>query len=125
MILTGTEVKSLRLGNASISDSYCLVRKGEIYLKKLYIAIYEPGTSNNHEPIRDRKLLLKRAEIRKIERKLKEKGYTVVPLKIYFGDRGYAKIEIALAQGKKTHDKRESIRQKDNKRELDRLTKYK
>lgn len=124
MKLMGTEVKSLRLGNANMGDAYCLIKNGEIFVKKLYIGIYEPGTVYNHEPLQDRKLLLKKTEIKKIEKKLKEKGYTVVPLTLYFNERGFAKLEIALVQGKKNYDKRESIKQKDNRRELDRIAKF-
>ncbi len=123
MILLGTEVKSLRAGRASFNDSYCLVHKGEIWLKSLHIAEYSHGTVNNHDPLRDRKLLLEKREIRKIEAKLKEKGYTLIPLRIYFSEKNLAKIEIGLARGKKMHDKRESIRQKDAEREMKRYLK--
>ncbi len=122
MVLLGTEVKSLRDGRASFNDSYCLIHQGEIWLKSLHIAEYSHGTVNNHDPLRDRKLLLEKREIRKIEAKLKEKGYTLVPLKIFFKER-LAKIEIGLAKGKKLHDKRESIRQKDVEREMKRFLK--
>ena len=120
MVLLGTEVKSLREGKASFNDSYCLIQKGEVWLKSLHIAQYTHGTVNNHDPLRDRKLLLEKREIKKIEAKLKEKGYTLVPLRIYFKDR-LAKIEIGLARGKKFHDKRESIKQKDVEREMKRF----
>jgi SsrA-binding protein len=120
MVLLGTEVKSLREGKASFNDSYCLIQKGEVWLKSLHIAQYTHGTVNNHDPLRDRKLLLEKREIKKIEAKLKEKGYTLVPLRIFFNDR-LAKIEIGLARGKKFHDKRESIKQKDVEREMKRL----
>lgn len=120
MVLLGTEVKSLRDGRASFNDSYCLIHKGEIWIKSLHIAAYSHGTVNNHDPLRDRKLLLEKREIRKIEAKLKEKGYTLVPLRIYFKDR-LAKLEIGLAKGKKMHDKRESIKQKDVEREMKRF----
>lgn len=120
MILLGTEVKSLREGKASFSDSYCLIHKGEIWLKSLHIAEYSHGTANNHDPLRDRKLLLQKREIKKIESKLKEKGYTLIPLRIFFNEKRLAKIEIGLAKGKKLHDKRESIRQKDVEREMKR-----
>lgn len=120
MVLTGTEVKSLREGKASFADSYCLIHKGEIWLKQLHIAEYAHGTANNHEPARDRKLLLQKKEIRKIESKLKEKGYTLIPLRIFFNEKNIAKIEIGLAKGKKLHDKRQSIRQKEMEREMKR-----
>ncbi len=122
MVLLGTEVKSLRAGRASFNDSYCQIHKGEIWLKSFHIAEYTHGTGNNHDPLRDRKLLLEKREIRKIEAKLKEKGYTLVPLHIYFKER-LAKVEIGLAKGKKLHDKRESIKQKDVQREMKRFLK--
>lgn len=120
MVLLGTEVKSLREGKASFNDSYCIIHKGEIWLKSLHIAEYSHGSVNNHEPLRDRKLLLQKREIRKIESKLKEKGYTLIPLRIFFNEKNFAKIEIGLAKGKKLHDKRESIKQKDIEREMKR-----
>lgn len=122
MVLLGTEVKSLRAGRASFNDSYCQIHRGEVWLKSLHIAEYSHGTINNHDPRRDRKLLLEKREIKKIEAKLKEKGYTLVPLRIYFKER-LAKIEIGLAKGKKLHDKRESIKQKDVEREMKRFLK--
>ena len=120
MVLLGTEVKSLRQGQANFADSYCLISKGEMWLKSLNIAPYSHGTANNHDPVRDRKLLLQRREIRKIESKLKEKGYTLIPLRIFFNEKNLAKIEIGLAKGKKQHDKRESIKQKEMQREMKR-----
>jgi len=120
MVLLGTEIKSLREGKISFNDSYCLIHKGEVWLKSLHIAEYSLGTVNNHDPLRDRKLLLRKKEIHKIEGKLKEKGYTLVPLRIFFSDKNLAKIEIGLAKGKKLHDKRESIKQKDVEREMKR-----
>lgn len=122
MILLGTEVKSLRTGKASFNDSYCLLQDGEIWIKSLHIAQYSHGTVNNHDPLRDRKLLLQKREIKKIAAKLKEKGYTLVPLRIFFTNR-LAKIEIGLAKGKKQHDKRESIKQRDVEREMKRYIK--
>ncbi len=123
MVLLGTEVKSLRAGRASFNDSYCLIHKGEIWIKSLHIAEYSHGTVNNHDPLRDRKLLLEKREIKKIEAKLKEKGYTLVPLRIFFNEKNLAKIEIGLARGKKLFDKRESIKQKDVEREVKRYLK--
>lgn len=123
MVLLGTEVKSLRAGRASFNDSYCLIHKGEIWIKSLHIAEYSHGTVNNHDPLRDRKLLLEKREIKKIEAKLKEKGYTLVPLRIFFNEKNLAKIEIGLARGKKLFDKRESIKQKDVEREIKRYLK--
>lgn len=123
MVLLGTEVKSLKAGKASFNDSYCLLQDGEVWIKSLHIAEYSHGTVNNHDPVRDRKLLLQKREIKKIAAKLKEKGYTLVPLRIYFTDKRFAKIEIGLAKGKKMHDKRESIKQKDVEREMKRYIK--
>jgi SsrA-binding protein len=123
MVLLGTEVKSLRQGKASFNDSYCLIHKGEVWLKSLHIAEYSHGTVNNHDPVRDRKLLLEKREIKKIEAKLKEKGYTLVPLRIYFNEKNLVKTEIGLARGKKLHDKRESIKKKDADREMKRFIK--
>lgn len=123
MMLLGTEVKSLRAGRASFNDSYCLIHKGEIWLKSFHIAEYSHGTVNNHEPLRDRKLLLQKREIKKIESKLKEKGNTIVPLRIFLTDKRLFKIEIGLAKGKKLHDKRDSIKQKDVEREMKRFVK--
>jgi SsrA-binding protein len=118
MVLTGTEVKSLRAGRASFNDSYCYIHKGEVYIKSLHIAEYSHGTSANHEPLRERKLLLNKREIKKIEGKIKEKGVTVVPLKIFFSEKGLAKVEIGLGKGKKLYDKRETIKQRDTQREM-------
>lgn len=118
IVLTGTEVKSLRAGKASFNDSYCYFNRDELWLKSLHIAVYSHGTSNNHEPTRDRKLLLNKRELRKIEARVKEKGITVIPLRIFFSSRGLAKVEIGLGKGKKLYDKRETIKQRDTKREM-------
>jgi SsrA-binding protein len=123
MVLLGTEVKSIRTGKVSFNDSYCLVHKGEIWIKSLHIAEYSHGNLNNHDPVRDRKLLLQKREISKIESKLKEKGYTLVPLRMFINEKNLVKIEIGLARGKKLHDKRESIKQKDVEREMKRFLK--
>jgi SsrA-binding protein len=123
MVLTGTEVKSLRTGKSSFNDSFCLIDKGEIYIRSLHIAEYSHGNINNHNPTRDRKLLLNKKEIRKIESKLKEKGYTLIPLRIFFNEKNIAKLELGLAKGKKTYDKRESIKAKDMDREMKRFLK--
>jgi SsrA-binding protein len=120
LVLLGTEVKSLREGKASFNDSYCIIHKREIWLKSMHIAEYSHGTVNNHDPLRDRKLLLNKREIKKIEAKLKEKGYTLIPLRIYFNEKNLAKIQLGLGKGKKLHDKRESIKQKDVEREMKR-----
>jgi len=118
MVLTGTEVKSLRAGRASFNDSYCYFHRGEMWIKSLHIAEYSHGTSSNHDPLRERKLLLNKKELRKIESKIKEKGVTVIPLRIFFSDKGLAKIELGLGKGKKLYDKRETIKQRDNQREM-------
>lgn len=123
VVLTGTEVKSLRTGKASFNDSYCLFQKGELWLRSMHIAEYSHGTVNNHEPLRDRKLLLNKRELKKMEGKIKEKGYTIVPLRLYFNEQNIAKIEIGLGKGKKLHDKRESIKQRDTDREIKRYIK--
>lgn len=122
IVLTGTEVKSLREGKASFNDSYCIIHKGEMWLKSLHIAEYSHGTVNNHDPVRDRKLLLQKREINKIEGKLKEKGYTVIPLRIFFNEKNLIKVEIGLGKGKKLHDKRETIKNRDVEREMKRYT---
>lgn len=123
MVLTGTEVKALREGKASFNDSYCLMDHGELHIKGLHISPYSHGSYANHAPTRDRKLLLKKKEINRIVQKLKEKGYTIVPLKIYFSERGFAKIQIGLGKGKKLHDKRETIKERETEREIKRYLK--
>ncbi|MCS3795385.1 SsrA-binding protein SmpB [Niastella sp. OAS944] len=123
MVLLGTEVKSLRDGRASFNDSYCIFNKGELWLKSMHISEYSHGTTNNHDPLRDRKLLLKKRELAKLEAKIKEKGYTIIPLRIFFNDKRLIKIEIGLGKGKKQYDKRETIKQRDNDRELKRYIK--
>jgi SsrA-binding protein len=119
--LSGTEIKSLRMGNASISEAYCQFEQGELFLVNSHIAVLRYGTYANHEPLRKRKLLLKKQELRKLEGKL-EKGLTVVPVKITENERGYAKIEISLARGKKSFDKRNDIKKRDIERELSRFS---
>jgi SsrA-binding protein len=123
IVLMGTEVKSLREGKASFKDSYCIIHKGEMWLKSLHIAEYSHGTVNNHDPVRDRKLLLQKREINKIEGKLKEKGYTLIPLRIFFNEKNLIKVEIGLGKGKKLHDKRETIKNRDVEREMKRFIK--
>lgn len=125
MVLQGTEIKSIRGGFVNLKDAYCLFRKGELYIKSLYIGEYKFGTYANHEPRRDRKLLLRRQELKKLEKKVKERGFTIVPYRLYVSERGFAKIEIALAQGKQGYDKRNTIKERDNKRDLQRLKKMK
>src|SRR5688500_12330500 len=112
LVLTGTEVKSLRAGRASFNDSYCYFHKGELWIKSLHIAEYSHGTSSNHDPLRERKLLLQKRELKKLDAKIKEQGYSIVPLRIFFNDKSLAKIEIGLGKGKKLYDKRETIKQR-------------
>jgi SsrA-binding protein len=121
--LTGTEIKSLRLGKATISDTYCLFENSELYLRGMHISEYWWGNLNNHDPIRDRKLLLNSKELRKIERKVKETGLTIIVIKVFINDRGLAKAEIAISKGKKEYDKRETLKRKDATREMDRMRK--
>jgi len=121
--LQGTEIKSIRNGKASIMEGYCFLRKGEIFIKNMFIAEYKQGTYNNHEPRRERKLLLQKIELNKLERKMKDKGLTIIPTLLFISNSGYAKLNIALAKGKKLYDKRETLKAKDNKRDLDRLKK--
>ncbi|NMB72796.1 MAG: SsrA-binding protein SmpB [Bacteroidales bacterium] len=120
LVLTGTEIKSIRMGKASLVDTYCLFKDGELYVRGMNIATYDYGTYNNHEPMRDRKLLLQNAELRKLLRKTKEKGFTIVPTRLFITEKGLAKLEIALARGKKEYDKRETIRERDLKRDMER-----
>ena len=119
LVLVGTEVKSLRAGRATLTDGYAEISEGEAWVRGLHIPEYEQGSWTNHEPRRKRKLLLKRSEIAKLEAKTKQGGYTLVPLSIYFKD-GYAKLEVAVAKGRKTHDKRHAIAEKESKREAER-----
>lgn len=119
--LTGTEIKSIRAGKASLVDTYCTFINGELWVKNMNIAVYFYGTYNNHQPRRDRKLLLNKKELRKLERQVKESGLTIVPTKLFVNERGFAKVGIALAKGKREYDKRQSIREKDDKRMLDRM----
>ena len=121
--LYGTEIKSIRAGNANLNDAYCTFENGELYVRSLFIAEYLFGNIFNHETRRDRKLLLHKQELKKLRRKVKEKGFAIVPFKLYINERGFAKLEIALAQGKKAYDKRQSIKARDTKRELDRMRK--
>lgn len=122
--LKGTEIKALRQGRANIADSYCQFYRGELFVKELSISEYEWGNLNNHEPRRERKLLLTSRELGKLERRVKESGLTIIVLKIFINDRGLAKVEIALAKGKKAYDKRETLKDKDARREMDRASKH-
>jgi SsrA-binding protein len=120
IMLTGTEVKAIREGKATLSDSFCIFENGELWLKNMHISEYKQGSYNNHEPKRMRKLLLNKSELQKIQSKLKEKGTTIIPIQLFFNERGIAKVEIALARGKKMFDKREDIKKKDIEREISR-----
>jgi SsrA-binding protein len=121
--LFGTEIKSIREGRASLVDCYCNFINNELWTKGMSISEYFYGTYNNHDPKRERKLLLQKKELNKLERKVKETGLTIVPLRLYINDKGLAKLEIALAKGKKQFDKRETLKQKDTAREIDRIKK--
>ena len=120
MVLAGTEVKSIREGKVNFVDSFCVFFKGELWVRNMHIAEYRFGTTNNHIAVHDRKLLLTKRELRKLEGRIKEKGLTIVPLRIYFNEKGYAKLEIGLGRGKKQYDKRETIKQRDTQKEIKR-----
>lgn len=124
IVLLGTEIKSIRMGKVSMNDAYCHFVDSELLIKNLSISAYDFGTCNNHEALRERKLLLQRKELRKLERKVKETGLTIVPVRLYLNEKGLVKIEIALAKGKHTYDKRQSLKDKDARREMDRSGKY-
>jgi len=123
IVLTGTEIKSLRSSKASITDAFCQLIDGELYIINMLIDEYKLGTFYNHKIKRERKLLLHKGEIQKFERKLKDAGNTIVPLKLYINEKGKAKLLISLARGKKLYDKRETIKERENKRNLDRILK--
>ncbi len=123
IVLTGTEIKSVKEGKVNMSDSFCYFKNNELWLKNLHIAMYNFGSYANHEPLRLRKLLLTKKELRKLETKIKEKGLTIIPYKIFFNERGLAKMEINLAKGKKSFDKRESLKSNDDKKQMDRIKK--
>ena len=123
MVLAGTEVKSIRESKLSFADSFCLFFKGELWVRNLHIAEYRFGTTNNHLAVHDRKLLLNRRELRKLENKLKDKGYTIIPLRVFLSEKGLVKMEIGLARGKKLYDKRETIKERDTLREIKRFIK--
>ena len=121
LVLTGTEIKSIRQGKASLADTFCYVDNGEVWVKNMYIAEYFYGTYNNHATRRDRKLLLNCKEIAKIEKSGKESGFTIVPLRLFINDRGLAKLVIGIARGKKEYDKRQSIKEREDKRTMARI----
>ncbi|MFV0468953.1 MAG: SsrA-binding protein [Dysgonomonas sp.] len=120
IVLTGTEIKSVRLGKASLVDTYCIFEKNELWVRNMNISEYFYGSYNNHTARRDRKLLLNRKELKKIVRLTKETGYTIVPTRLFISDKGLAKLNIAVARGKKQYDKRQSLKEKDDKRMMDR-----
>ena len=125
IVLFGTEIKSIRLGKVSLADSYCLFEGKELYIKGMQISDYSFGSYNNHIPGRIRKLLLNHIELKKLSRKVKESGLTIIVLRIFIADNGFAKVEIALAKGKKEYDKRDTIKRKDTQRQMERLGKIK
>lgn len=120
MVLTGTEIKSLRSGKASFNDSYCLFQNGELFVKSLHISEYAFGTYTNHQPMQERKLLLNKRELKKLEAKSREKGYSIIPLRIFINEKGLAKLEIGLGKGKKSYDKRETIKEREHGRNIKR-----
>ena len=122
--LTGTEIKSIREGKANLTDAYCAFKGDELLVNNLHISEYTLGTHYNHEPKRPRKLLLNRRELKKLQTKYKEKGLTIIPVMLFVNEKGLAKLDIALAKGKKLYDKRETLKQKDSKREIDRKESY-
>lgn len=121
LALTGTEIKSIRQGKVNFQDAYCLFMDGELYLRSLHISPYTEGTHYNHDPIRDRKLLLTKRELRKLNESLKDQGVTIIPVRLFTTERGFAKLHIALAKGKKQYDKRETIKERDVKRETEKI----
>ena len=121
MALRGTEIKSIREGKVNLQDGYCYFNRGEVFVKGITISTYDKGTHYNHDAERERKLLLKKSEIAKLDGKVEEKGLTLIPIRLFINERGFAKLEIALARGKKLHDKRNSIKENDVKRELNRI----
>lgn len=123
LVLTGTEIKSIRDGKASLTDSYCVVDHGEVWVKGMHVSEYFYGSYNNHVARRDRKLLLSRKEITKIEKQSSDPGFTIVPLKIFISDKGYAKLVIGIGRGKKQYDKRQTLKERQDKRDIDRMMK--
>lgn len=123
IVLVGTEIKAIRLGKASLVESYCYIENNELWIKNMNISEYFYGSYNNHETRRERKLLLHKKEIKKIDRKTKETGLTIIPVKMFLNSKGFVKVQIALAKGKKQHDKRNTLREKDDKRQMDRMMK--
>jgi SsrA-binding protein len=120
LVLTGTEIKSIRQGKANLTDSYCLFLQDELFVRNMHISKYDEGTHFNHDPLRDRKLLMSKRELGKLQKELKNVGLTIIPTRLFISDKGYAKLNFALAKGKKTFDKRDDIKEKDVKRDMDR-----
>ena len=123
IVLTGTEIKSIREGKASLTDSYCVVDNGEVWVKGMHISEYSYGSYNNHVVKRDRKLLLTKKEIAKLTKESENPGFTIVPIRVFISEKGYAKLVIGIGKGKKQYDKRQSIKEREDKRNLDRLMK--
>ncbi|MBP5573680.1 MAG: SsrA-binding protein SmpB [Bacteroidales bacterium] len=123
LVLTGTEIKSIRNGKASLADAYCMFKGTELFVVGMHIAEYDKGTYNNHDPKRDRKLLLTARELRKMKNKVQEKGLTIIPILLYINEKGLAKLDIALARGKHYYDKRETLKNKDSKRDVEKQLK--
>ncbi|MFN7313945.1 MAG: SsrA-binding protein SmpB [Bacteroidota bacterium] len=121
IVLTGTEIKSVRSGHVNLTDAFCFFKDGELFVRNMHISQWKQGSHYNHDPLRVRKLLLKKSELKKLRTKATEKGFTIVPVKITLSESGYAKIEIAIAQGKKSFDKREDLKKKDQQREIQRF----
>jgi SsrA-binding protein len=121
LMLKGTEIKSIREGKVSLTEAFCVFHQGELVIRQMHIAPYSMASSYNHDAVRDRKLLLNKKELEKLETKSAEKGLSIIPVRIFINDRGKAKLELALARGKKTHDKRQNLKEKDAKRELQRM----
>lgn len=124
IVLTGTEIKSIRMGKASLVDCYCYIHNGEIWVRGMNISPYFYGSYNNHEAKRDRKLLLNKREIRRLTEDTKQPGFTIVPILVFIDDKGRAKVDIALARGKKEYDKRQTLKEKEDRREMERARKY-
>jgi len=120
IVLKGTEMKSVRAGKVSLADGFCFFKNGELFIRNIHINEYEKGSYNNHQPLRERKLLLNKSELQKLEKKLTDKGLAIVPIRMFISESGYAKLEIALAKGKKSFDKRQDIKKKDIERETER-----
>lgn len=123
IVLTGTEIKSIRTGKASLVDTYCYINNGEMWVKNMYVALYMEGSYNNHVERRERKLLLNKKEIRNLQDDTKAPGFTIVPVRLFINEKGLAKLVIALAQGKKEYDKRQTLKEKEDRREMDRAKK--